>query len=147
MRYQEMGVAKKAALALAMAAGLAVANTGGASAAGYPEGVTFNNQHFDVHYYSGGCRVEAKFSYTSRTTWVANAVRSGESTCNLYINIIYKGTDGKLHLMEDWGRRNVSVAGWGTRCEVLTGVQRPDFSWYTHRLTATTSSACAGATW
>ncbi|MFE5937207.1 hypothetical protein ACFQ69_17685 [Streptomyces sp. NPDC056470] len=46
---KRMGITKKAVAATAIALGLAAANAGSAGAAGYPEYVTFNNQHFDVN--------------------------------------------------------------------------------------------------
>ncbi|MFE5718544.1 hypothetical protein [Streptomyces erythrochromogenes] len=150
MSTKRMGITKKAVAATAIALGLAAANTGSAGAAGYPEYVTFNNQHFDVHFRSGGCHVQAKFSYTggittNNPTWVSSAVRSGESTCNLFVYTVYKGTDGKLHSIRDSGRRNVWTAGRGLRCYMVAGVQRPDFTWYSQTLWSTNRSICAGA--
>ncbi|MFH7594342.1 hypothetical protein WDV06_04455 [Streptomyces racemochromogenes] len=95
MSVKGMSVRKKAVAAAAMAAGLALAHVGAASAAGYPE-------RFDVHFLSGDCRTEGKFSYTggvttNKPTWVASAVRSGEPTCNVYVGVIYKSPDCSRH--------------------------------------------------
>ncbi|MFD8085299.1 hypothetical protein ACFV4F_26785 [Kitasatospora sp. NPDC059722] len=151
MSTKRMGVARKVLVAVGVAAGLAFANVSTASAAGYPEGVWNTNHNFDVHFYSGGCRVEAKFSYTgglisNTPTWVGTAVRSGERTCNLFVYTVYKGADGKLHGVYDRGRRDVMVAGRGQRCWMVVGVQRPDFTWFSQTLWSTNPGNCAKAT-
>nr|WSW49867.1 hypothetical protein OG296_43415 [Streptomyces sp. NBC_01001] len=140
-----MGKAKKVALAIATAAGLALTSPVPAASAASGDRVIWTNGSGDIQFAAGDCVADGYFRYTTahahpNAMWASITKVSGPAWCRFAIDMTYRNqNDNYVNTGEQWSASSATIGALGTRCSVRLSIQRPGDGWFTVYLNNITS--------